>query len=111
MNKLIAEIYKCLVIVKYEHYLTDLYAHHKIWDDFHSNLHNITDEMVECIMGKGFKLEFSTLTVENISVYEYMTRIKNDINEMYPQQQSDVQSHLDDILNLINKNFYLLNLE
>ena len=109
--------------VKVFHWTTRQYSAHKALDELHASLSDLSDTLIEAVMGKYSK-ELSknknTLKLEPVSsdpskAISFIEAQRDQIEQAYKSfstsKSTDIPSILDDMQNAMNKALYLLTLQ
>lgn len=121
-NSLAKEALKHSAQIKMFHWQTRSYAEHKALDKLFGGLTDLTDGLIESLMGKygrpdfggGCSVEIMDYSEENLrnymeSLYScYAEECKGKLN---PDQDSEIINIIDEIVALVDKTKYLLSLK
>ena len=118
LENIILSFFRLQLTVKMVHWTTTNYNIHKITDALHTNLQPIVDRFVETYQGKYGQLpnvEKEVLLkfnlVKDTELKNHLRIVQRDvINNIYSQLDREMTAILDDMLELLETNEYLLSL-
>lgn len=118
LENIILSFFRLQLTVKMVHWTTTNYNIHKITDALHTNLQSIVDRFVETYQGKyghlpnvekEVLLKFNL--VKDTELKNHLRIVQRDvINNIYSQLDREMTAILDDMLELLETNEYLLSL-
>jgi len=118
LENIILSFFRLQLTVKMVHWTTTNYNIHKITDALHTNLQAIVDRFVETYQGKyghlpnvekEVLLKFNL--VKDTDLKNHLRTVQRDvINNIYSQLDREMTAILDDMLELLETNEYLLSL-
>lgn len=118
LENIILSFFRLQLTVKMVHWTTTNYNIHKITDALHTNLQSIVDRFVETYQGKyghlpnvekEVLLKFNL--VKDTELKNHLRTVQRDvINNIYSQLDREMTAILDDMLELLETNEYLLSL-
>jgi len=118
LENIILSFFRLQLTVKMVHWTTTNYNIHKITDALHTNLQSIVDRFVETYQGKyghlpnvekEVLLKFNL--VKDTDLKNHLRTVQRDvINNIYSQLDREMTAILDDMLELLETNEYLLSL-
>ena len=114
----IHSFFRVQLTVKMVHWATKNYNIHKITDALHTDLMPIVDRFVEAYSGRYQPLpnvsKQTTISfdfVKDTELKDYLHEVQRDIiNNMYSKLDRELTAILDDMLELLETNEYLLSL-
>lgn len=101
--------------VKVFHWQTESYAEHVALGDLYGAITDTTDKIAESSMGRGEKLKLKE-SIE-LSDYaegacvKYVKALAEELEDKQKQAAPDIANMLQDLLGVVNKTAFLLNLE
>jgi len=116
----IQAMFKLQMIVKMNHWGTEKYHRHKITDEFHGKLQDITDKIVETYQGRAGKIDLNKVRSLTIMVPmvgdEGMITVVQEVIDMveskiYPKAEKETIALLDELLAILQQTKYLLSLQ
>lgn len=118
LENIILSFFRLQLTVKMVHWTTTNYNIHKITDALHTNLQGIVDRFVETYQGKyghlanvekEVLLKFNL--VKDTELKSHLREVQRDvINNIYSQLDREMTAILDEMLELLETNEYLLSL-
>ena len=124
----ISSLFRLQLMIKMNHWSTNLYHRHKITCDLHDKVLPIIDRLVETFQGRYGKMDASSvldsngnkisnmmLTVPIVTDYEFPKYIQDTVDLMiqkvYPNVDKDLTAIIDELLEVLNTGKYLLMLK
>jgi len=120
LTDFIQAMFKLQMIVKMNHWGTEKYHRHKITDEFHGKLQDITDKIVETYQGRAGKIDLNKVRSLTIMVPmvgdEGMITVVQEVIDMveskiYPKAEKETIALLDELLAILQQTKYLLSLQ
>jgi len=117
----ISSLFRLQLTIKMNHWSTKYYHRHKITDKLHTNILSLIDRLVETFQGRYGKLsvnnDTSSLMINvPLTTDDNFPKVLRDIKDsmiqsVYYKMDKDLTAIMDELLELIDTNQYLLMLK